>query len=355
MTNRRKGFQAGPGQQSHGPQGAPSRQERHVVALGGGTGLPVVLRGLRVSLFPPGMSCEAGRDQGRLVGIVTVTDDGGSSGRLRKAYRVLPPGDIRNCLLALAEGDSTMAAIFDFRFNGNGDVGGHSLGNLILTALSQLEQDFPGAVAKGAELLRVRGRVLPATPEAVELWAESEDGVEVAGESNVASARRAIRRVRLQPGDARALPEAIDAIGSADLIVIGPGSLYTSLIPVLLVRDLADAVARSRARVVLIMNLMTEPGETDGYSAVEHVLAIGRHAPQVRVHDILVNSAPIPPSSLEMYEGDGARPVASRVEVLRALGYRTIERDLLAPGSKVRHDSQKLATALLNLADEVSG
>jgi uncharacterized cofD-like protein len=326
-----------------------------VVALGGGTGLPVLLRGLRTALFPSRGRRDLVRDRDRLVAVVTAADDGGSSGRLRRTYRVTPPGDIRNCLLALSDGDPTLAAIFDFRFNGHDgqDVEGHSLGNLILTALSHLENDFLGGVERANHILGARGRVFPATLDDVRLIAEFTDGSSAEGESQIALARRLIRRVRLEPEGAEALPEAQEAISAADLIVIGPGSLYTSLIPVLLVRDLADAIARSSARVVLVMNLMTEPGETDDTDAADHLLAIRRHVPQVPIHDVLLNTATVPRHLTERYAAEGAVPIVADVRALQALGCRVVGRDLLAAGLKIRHDPHKLARAALELAQEV--
>ena len=338
----------------HGSSADFRSRSLRVVALGGGTGLPLLLGGLRAALFPSGGRRGLDRARQRLTAIVTAADDGGSSGRLRRAYRVSPPGDIRNCLLALSDGDPTLAAIFNFRFNGHDqqEVGGHSLGNLILTALSHLENDFLGAVERANHILGARGRVFPATLEDVRLLAEFSDGSWAEGESQIASARRRIRQVRLAPEDARALPQARAAIAAADVIVIGPGSLYTSLIPVLLVRELAEAIARSRARVVLVMNLMTEPGETDGTDARGHLLAVRRHAPLVPVHDVLLNVGHIPHDAAERYAAEGALPIAPDVEGLRALGCRAVGRDLLAAGSKIRHDPQKLARAVLELAQE---
>jgi uncharacterized cofD-like protein len=323
-----------------------------IVALGGGTGLPIVLRGLKPALFPRGRKQEASRNRDRLTAIVTVADDGGSSGRLRRAYGVLPPGDARNCLLALSDGDPKVSAIFGFRFNGDGGVGGHSLGNLILTALSRLEKDFCRAVDRAGRMLEIRGRVLPATVDDVVLGAEFDDGSRVAGESRIASARRPIRRVALRPGDARAQPRACEAIEVADLIVIGPGSLYTSLLPVLLVRDLADAIGRSRARVLVVMNLMSEPGETDSYTAADVLLALRRHAPGVPVHDLLLNSAPISPGRIRRYADRAAVPIPPDIDRLRTLGCRPVVRDLLGAGPKIRHDPRKLARAILELAAE---
>jgi uncharacterized cofD-like protein len=321
-----------------------------VVALGGGTGLPVVLRGLKDLLFPPARRWVEARDRDRITGIVAVADDGGSSGRLRRAYGVLPPGDARNCLLALAHGDPTMSAIFGYRFEGEGGLGGHNLGNLILTALSRQEADFARAVDRAGRVLAVRGRVLPSTLDGVSLLAEFADGSRVAGESRIAVARRPIRRVTLRPSAARGLPEAREAIGRADLITLGPGSLYTSLIPVLLVRDLCASIARSGARVVLIMNLMSEPGETDGYSAADVLRAVRRHAPGLPIHDVLLNSAPIPASLKRRYAAGAASPIVAGPGSIQALGCRVQRRDLLWPGPKIRHDGDKLARVLLDLA-----
>ena len=324
-----------------------------VVAIGGGTGLPVVLRGLKGEFFPPGWAWDPACDRDKLTAIVTVADDGGSSGRLRDAYRVPPPGDIRSCLLALSAVDDIMSAIFDFRFNGEGEVGGHSLGNLILTALNALQGDFAAAVERGSELLATRGRVFPSTIDDVTLLATFADGTSARGESRIARARRLIRRMRLEPDDARALPEARVAILTADVIVLGPGSLYTSIVPVLLVTGLVDAIARSGARVVLVMNLMTEPGETDGYTAGDHIIALRRHAPQMPIHDVALNAIALPETMIDYYAAAGAAPVAQDIELLRALGCRPVSRDLLGVGPLARHDPQKLARTILELAAEI--
>lgn len=326
-----------------------------VVAIGGGTGLGVLLRGLKGALFPAGWRWDSRRDRDRLTAIVTTADDGGSSGRLRQAYRVVPPGDIRNCLLALSDAGPTLTSLFDFRFSGAGEpgVGGHNLGNLILTALSQLKCDFLRGVESATELLAVRGRVLPATLADVTLVAEFADGTEVEGESRIAALRRTIHRVRLEPEGACPLPDARRAIASADLVVLGPGSLYTSIIPVLLVRQLTRAIARSHARVVLVMNLMSEPGETEGYTPGEFVRTIRRHAPFLPIHDVLLNTAPIPQPLQARYAAHGAHPIAPDTESLHAMGCRPVARDLVGSGLKIRHDPDKLARAVLDLAPEV--
>ena len=323
-----------------------------VVALGGGTGLPILLRGLKEALFPLGWMWDPVRDRDRLTAIVTVADDGGSSGRLREAYRMPAPGDIRNCLLALSDGDPMMAALFNFRFNGKGEVGGHNLGNLILTALNELGGDFFEAVQRGGELLAVRGRVFPSATDDVTLLAEFADGSSVQGESRIALARGAIRRVRLQPESARAFPEAREAILAADVIVLGPGSLYTSLIPVLLVTGLAETIAHSRARFAIVMNLMTEPGETDGYTAADHIVAIRRHVRHVPIHDVLLSTTPVADTLVKYYGTAGAAPVPLDMELLRALGCRPVARDLLGVGPLARHDPHKVARAVLELARE---
>lgn len=327
-------------------RGEPARPDLHVVALGGGTGLPTVLRGLRASLFESGR-WDPERDQARLTAIATVADDGGSSGMLRASYQLPSPGDIRNCLLALAGGDPALSEVFDFRFTRGSEVAGHSLGNLILTALTELEQDFSRAVARVGRMLSIRGRVLPSTTQNVMLCAELADGTVIEGESRIAGARSPIRRLRLRPSDASALPEALDALDRSDLIVIGPGSLYSSLVAVLLVRELPEAIARSRARVVLVMNLMTEPSETDGHTGVDHLLAISRHAPTIPIHDILINTAPLAPEQIARYATRRAAPVRADVQLLKALGHSVVECDLLAIGDDVRHDPGKLGRALL--------
>jgi uncharacterized cofD-like protein len=334
------------------PEAAPDvvRKRPRLVALGGGTGLPVVLRGLKDLQFPAGRRFVAARDRKHLTAIVTVADDGGSSGRLRRAYGVLPPGDVRNCLLALAKADPTLAAIFGYRFDGNGGLGGHNLGNLILTALSRQGADFLRAVERAGRVLRVRGRVLPSTLEGVSLQAEFEDGSRVVGESRIAAVRRPIRRVVLRPSAVRALPEAREAIERADLVVLGPGSLFTSVIPILLVKGIRASIARSGARVVLVMNLMSEPGETDGYTAADVIAALRHHAPRLPIHDVLLNGAPIPEGLAGRYAAGAASPIVADPGSIRALGCRPVIRDLLGPGPKIRHDPSKLARAIHDLA-----
>jgi uncharacterized cofD-like protein len=286
----------------------------------------------------------------RVVAIVTVADDGGSSGRLRRAYGVLPPGDIRNCLLALAEGDGTLAALFGYRFNGHSEMTGHNLGNLILAALSQMECRFDRAVERASDMLAIRGRVLPATSAPVGLVAEFEDGTCVEGESRIASVGRRITCVRLQPARPAALPQALEAVAAADCIVLGPGSLYTSILPALLVDGMADAIGRSGARVALVMNIMTEPGETDDLDPEDHLSALRAHVPGLPVDDVILNDAPVPEPLRQRYAAEGARPLAVDPAALRRLGCGIWAGSLLARGDTVRHDPHKLARAVLEVA-----
>jgi uncharacterized cofD-like protein len=322
---------------------------RRIVAIGGGTGLPAVLRGLKALLFPPGRPPRTALDRARLTAIVTVSDDGGSTGRLRRAYDIPAPGDLRNCLVALSDAPA-LARLFTVRFNGRGDVSGHSLGNLILAALHDLEGEFGRAVERAADILAIRGRVVPCTTAPVKLAAEFDDGRVVEGESEIPMVRRRIRRLSLRPETIPALPAAREALAAADLVVLGPGSLYTSLLPVLLVEDLRRALARSEARVVLVMNLMTEAGETDGYRATHCLQAIRDHAPEVAIDDILFNSALLPGERMMRYVAAGAAPIGWEPEAIRAFGCRPVECDLLSDGPLIRHDPAKLARALMGLA-----
>jgi uncharacterized cofD-like protein len=321
-----------------------------LVALGGGNGLSTLLRGLRPLYFPSSMKPPTGAEREALTAIVTVADDGGSSGLLRKAYPMLAPGDIRNCLLALVREPTTLQSLFDFRFNG--DVGSHSLGNLILTALAQQEGDFTRAVELASELLEVCGRVLPATPENVSLVARFTDGSVVLGESAIAAARKRVDRIELVPSRCKTLPVTRDALLNADTIVLGPGSLYTSILPTLLVPGIADAIAESRARVILVMNLMTEPGETDTYAPLDFLRSLRRHAPGVTIDYVLQNSTPIPQAQRAHYGENGAVQIAPSAQRLPGFTCRPVFRDLFThtDGTKIRHDPDKLARAILELS-----
>jgi uncharacterized cofD-like protein len=321
-----------------------------VVALGGGNGLSTLLRGLRPIYFPSCVKPPTGPEREKLTAIVTVADDGGSSGLLRKAYPMSAPGDVRACLLALARDQTTLQELFDFRFNGG--VGSHSLGNLILTALAQTEGDFTRAIERASEMLEVCGRVLPATPDNVSLQARFADGTSIRGESGITAAGKRIERIELVPKQIATLPQATSALLNADTIVLGPGSLYTSILPTLLVPGIADAIAASRARVILVMNLMTEPGETDTYSPLDFLRALRSHAPGVAVDYVLQNSAPIPMLQRARYDEKGAIQIAPSAQRFPGFACRPVFRDLFTHtlGVKIRHDPEKLARAILELS-----
>jgi uncharacterized cofD-like protein len=315
-----------------------------VVALGGGTGLPVVLRSLKRVLARTG---------GTLTGIVTVADDGGSSGRLRRRYHVLPMGDIRNCLVALSDDEPLMSRLFQYRYGGRGGLGGHSLGNLILTALADCQRSCLKAIETSGQVLAIRGRILPSTLENVILRARMADGRTVRGETRIARAGGAIERVAIVPSRPAPAPGVLRALREADLIVLGPGSLFTSVIPNLLVRGVAAAIARSRAARVMVGNLMTQPGETAGFSAADHLAAIVRCTGTLPVDVYLANRRPIRPALRRRYARLGARPVAPAPPLLKALGVETIERDLVGGerrAPKIRHHEARLARALLAIA-----
>jgi uncharacterized cofD-like protein len=282
-----------------------------------------------------------------LVAVVTVTDDGGSSGRLRREYSILPPGDIRNCLVGLSEDEALLGRLFQYRFPIGRGLAGHSFGNLFLTALTNVTGDFPEAVRFSGQVLAIRGRIYPSTTANVTLEALLEGGQRVRGETKISHSRRRIRRVKLVPSSARPLPEVLKAIHEADLILMGPGSLYTSIIPNLLVRGVAHAIQSSRAKCVYIANLMTQPGETDGYSLAEHVRAIYDHSRQGLFDCVIINRAPISSSVLRRYRRQGAIQVEPKLEELRRMGISFIRDDLLQRGDVVRHDHIRLARLIL--------
>jgi uncharacterized cofD-like protein len=311
-----------------------------VVAIGGGTGLPVVLAALKRYL---------GRHIASLTAIVTVTDDGGSSGRLREELHVLPPGDIRNCLVALAEVEPLMAELFQFRFSGNGALAGHSFGNLFLVALAQVTGNFLHAIRISGKVLAVRGTILPSTLDRVRLGAELADGRVVLGESQLALHGTPVRRVFLDPDGARALPEVLEAIAQAHVIVFAPGSLYTSLLPNLLVGGVADALRAATALRLYVANLMTEPGETDGMSLGDHLEAVHAHGGRGVIDGIVVHGRSFPPDVLGRYARAGARPVAMDVERVRALGVWVAEADVAGPTELARHHAEKLGRVLLQV------
>jgi uncharacterized cofD-like protein len=318
-----------------------------VVALGGGTGLSMVLRGLK-EFVASSKKEKVGRPISDLAAIVTVTDDGGSSGRLRREYRVLPPGDIRNCMVALSKDEHLLGKLFQYRFPAGRGLAGHSFGNLFLTALTNVTGDFPEAVRVSAQVLAIRGRIFPSTAQNVTLEAELEDGKIVHGETNISRSRQPIRKVRLVPRRVRALPEALEAIASADLILVGPGSLYTSIIPNLLIDKVVRAIRHSRATCVYIANLMTQPGETQHYSVADHIHAIYDHTGKDLFDFVVINRSRVPSSLLRRYRAQNAEPVDPSFDELDLMGLRYVTGDLLHHRGVVRHDQQRLARLLLD-------
>lgn len=313
-----------------------------VVALGGGTGLPSLLEALRPV---PGN----GPSFDSVTAVVTVADSGGSSGRLRREMGVPAPGDIRNCLVALSGAPEVLRRLFQYRFPA-GELEGHSFGNLFLVALAGVSGDFPSAVQQAHDVLAIRGRIFPSTLEPVELVAEMADGREIQGEWDITRDPRPIRRLRLEPARARALPGACAALREADLIFLGPGSLFTSVLPNLLVRELAQAIRESRARKVYLCNLATQPGETDGFSAADHARVLVDHCGEGLFDTVLCNGAPLPPGLEKTYRDSGSYPVAVDAQALSALGLCVVTEDLLGAGEYARHDPAKLRLALERLA-----
>jgi uncharacterized cofD-like protein len=313
---------------------------RRIVAIGGGTGLPVILTALKRYL---------GAQVSDLTAVVTVADDGGSSGRLRAELAVLPPGDIRNCLVALAEVEPLMAELFQFRFDGDGALAGHSFGNLFLAALARVTGNFVQAIRISGKVLRVRGTILPSTLESVTLGAELADGRVVHGESKLARQGTRVRRVFLEPVSVRALPEVLEAIDRAHAIVLAPGSLFTSLLPNLLVGGVADALRQTAALRVYVANLMTEPGETDGMSVADHLEALQAHAGRGLLDGVLAHGRSFPEEILRRYQETGAHPVTLDRERLVALGLWVAEADLTGPTELARHHPEKLGRAVVRL------
>jgi uncharacterized cofD-like protein len=317
-----------------------------IVALGGGTGLSTVLRGLKEYVSTTKKE-SIPRPISDLAAIVTVTDDGGSSGRLRREYRVLPPGDIRNCMVALSKDEHLLSKLFQYRFPLGGGLAGHSFGNLFLTALTHVTGDFPEAVRVSSRVLAIRGRIYPSTAQNVTLEAQLEDGQIVAGETNISRSRNPIRRIRLVPRRVRPVPEVLEAIREADLILIGPGSLYTSIVPNLLIDRVVDAIANSEATCVYIANLMTQPGETQNYSVADHIRAIYEHTRKHIFDYVVINSKTVPAALLRKYRAQGAEPVQASLAELRRMGIRYVTGDFLHHSKVLRHDQSRLARLLL--------
>jgi uncharacterized cofD-like protein len=313
------------------------------VAIGGGTGLSTLLSGLRPYVFEGHSSAISSPCIRELHAVTTVSDDGGSSGRLRKELNISPPGDVRNCLVALSGTDSLLSQLFQYRFPRGTGLAGHSLGNLFLAALSSITGDFAEAVRLSSELLQVSGRVIPATATAVELEALLEDGSMLRGETRIAASPVRIRRLFLRPSEPEPLPETLAAIARADLITIGPGSLFTSLVPNLLVRGISDAIARSQALKVYVCNLMTQANESLQLTAADHIRVLHDHAGAKLFDVVLLNRAPL--SSL-----NGGHPVENDVDKIAQLGVAVRFGDYLDDSNGIRHARAALARDLLSLA-----
>ncbi|WP_018921919.1 gluconeogenesis factor YvcK family protein [Salsuginibacillus kocurii] len=310
-------------------------EQAKVVAIGGGTGLSVLLRGMKT--LPIDISA-----------IVTVADDGGSSGRLREELAIPPPGDVRNVLVALAEVEPMIEELFQHRFENGTGLNGHSLGNLLLAGMTSITGDFARGISEISAVLNVRGRVLPASNQSIHLQAVMEDGSIVKGESQIPKANKRIHRVRLQPNYVEPLAESIEAVQEADLIVIGPGSLYTSILPNLLVPGITDAIRASSAPTIYISNVMTQAGETDGYSVYDHVKGIHDHVGEGLIQKVLVDSSNIPAATLARYQSEGSEPVDCDRERLEQAGIHLIQ-DVFVQHFEgtLRHDAKKVAHSLL--------
>ena len=314
-----------------------------IVSIGGGTGLSTLLVGLK----------EYAR-QGLvdICAIVTVTDDGGSSGRLRRDFDILPPGDIRNCMVALSEHEALLSQLFQYRFDSGRGLKGHSFGNLFLTALTHVTGDFPRAVHVSSEVLAIYGRIYPSTNQNAGLRAVMHDGSIVEGETKISRSRKRIHRLELTEGKVKPLRDALDAIAGADLITMGPGSLYTSVIPNLLVDGIAAAMRKSKAAKAYFANLMWQPWETMSYSAADHVQAIHDHGGQGTIERVILNTTPLTASQRRLYAAEKVYPVELDTPRIAEMGLEVVGRPLLVKGPKVRHDPRAIAQIALELAAE---
>lgn len=337
----------------------PDLKQLRVVAIGGGTGLSTLLRGLKLYVpavatpgtKPPSLaSCSTVPCLIReLSAIVTVTDDGGSSGRLREDLNMLPPGDVRNCMVALSEDEHLLSRLFQHRF-ASGDLQGHSFGNLFLAALTGITGDFAQAVQTSSQILATRGRIYPSTTANATLAAQMDDGSLVRGETNITASKRSIVELMLEPADAGPLPESLEAIANADLITVGPGSLYTSLITNLLVRGIPEALAASKATRVYICNLMTQANESLGLTASQHIEKILDHAGAPIFDYALVNIAPLRRETIAQYAREGQAPIEPDLERIRSLGVEPITGNFAHEGEVLRHSYDHVAETVLQLA-----
>jgi uncharacterized cofD-like protein len=321
------------------------------VAIGGGTGLSTLLQGLkRFVLWPSEVRAPSDSPFiGDLSAVVTVSDDGGSSGRLRKELNMLPPGDIRNCIVALSEDEALLSKLFRHRFEKGSGLEGHSFGNLFLAALTSLTSDFSEAVRLSSEILLTRGHIYPATTSSIELEALMEDGTRVRGETNITASKGRIRELFLVPPDVGPMPQTLEAIAHADMITIGPGSLFTSLIPNLLVRGIAQAIVESPATKVYICNLMTQANESLGLTAADHIRALNSHAQEKIFDYALLNRTPASAELQAKYASEGACQIVHDLDAIEALGVIPVLGDYLEEAAVARHNTSRVARDLMQL------
>ncbi len=306
-----------------------------LVVIGGGTGLSVLLRGLK-------------KHTNNLTAVVTVTDDGGSSGRLRGELGMLPPGDIRNCLLALADEETLMDKLLNFRFSRGHDLKGHNLGNLIIAAMNEITGDFYKAIQELSRVLAVEGEVMPSTLQPIQLKAKMQNGEIVTGETNIVNYQSKIEEVFLNNENCKTITSVIDAINEADAVILGPGSLYTSVIPNLLVKDIIKSIKESEAPLFYVCNIMTQPGETDNYNVLDHLEALKRHTESNIVNYLIVNIEKIPNDILKRYQDEGSEPVLLNEEKIKDYNIKLIKSKLLKKQNFARHDHEKLAHLIMN-------
>ncbi|MBU4488672.1 MAG: YvcK family protein [Candidatus Omnitrophica bacterium] len=311
----------------------------NIVTIGGGTGLSVLLHGLKSY-------------SSNITAIVTVADDGGSSGRLRQEFNMLPPGDIRSCLVALADAEPLMRKLFQFRFEEGDYLKGHSFGNLFITAMSKVTGDFEEAIKQSSKVLAIRGKVIPSTLSKIKLVAEHKNGELTAGESKISETKNPIKRVFLEPDNCEATEEALIAVKEADVIILGPGSLYTSIIPNLLISGIYQEVSRSKVLKVYICNVMTQPGETDGYKASDHLKALINHSTPGIVNTCIINTGNVPEALLKKYKEEGAGIVEPDRETIQKMGYQVVGANIISATDYVRHNADKLSRLIMNLVGE---
>ncbi|MFA4984317.1 MAG: YvcK family protein [Candidatus Omnitrophota bacterium] len=311
-----------------------------VVVVGGGTGLSVLLSGIK-------------EYSSNISAIVTVADDGGSSGRLREQFDILPPGDIRNCLVALADAPALMRDLFQFRFGKGSDLSGHNFGNLFITVMTQLTGDFEKAIRETSKVLALKGQVIPSTLDNVVLVAHHKDGTVTEGENKIPRVHKAIQNVVLKPAYPAANPEAIRAIEEAEVIIFGPGSLYTSILPNLLIKDISEAVVASAAIKIYVCNIMTQPGETEGYRVSDHIHTFINHTHHRIFEYCIVNNVGIPREIMERYAQEGSYPVVNDVDNIKKMGYRVLEDNLvISENNLIRHNPEKLASIIFGFIEE---